>query len=87
MLRRLFEKWALVTLEKALACPLERITELESQHDDLVHQWKIVADELDSTYRRVHSELGHITKRQALEAKDEENTAEGRTGRRRIFGM
>lgn len=71
MLQRYFRKRFEKALREALACPLERIDALEEVLGTVVEEWHTASDRLDATYNKVHRELGHITKRQALDAEEE----------------
>jgi len=69
MLKRWLVKALGPTLLEALESPICRITALESNLEDLERDWRVAADELDALYKRVHRELGHITKTKALDEK------------------
>ncbi len=72
MLQRYFRKRFEKALQEALECPLQRIDELEVLLGAIQDEWSTASDRLDATYTKVHRELGHITKRQALDADDDD---------------
>lgn len=62
-------------LDEALAGPYATLGVLEKRIETLETDWSCAADELDRTYKKVHSELGHIS-RQKRTAKDKEESAD-----------
>jgi len=57
--------WLVQPLAEALEGLESDVCALKTQRQDLLDAWKAAETELDSTYRRVHSELGYIDKRSA----------------------
>lgn len=62
MLRKFLVSIMRQHLDEALAGPYATLGVLEKRMEALEDDWSSAADELDRTYKKVHSELGHISR-------------------------